>query len=144
MEKRHSIGTAELIRRATELADQLPANTVFIGFSMGASLAEYLALTNRGCRGAVLISGADDPAEFEAGGWPLGVAVQLHYLEEDPWIDKAQVDALIAAVSAKGASIDKFTYPGRGHLFTDPDLPEYDAVSSVLLFGRVLEFLARM
>jgi dienelactone hydrolase len=68
----------------------------------------------------------------------------LHYLEEDPWIDKAQVDALIAAASAKGASIDKYTYPGQGHLFTDPDLPEYDPVSTVLLVGRVLEFLAHI
>ena len=40
------------------------------------------------------------------------------------------------------AGAEVFDYPGRGHLFTDPSLPdEYDAAAAELLWERVLAFL---
>jgi dienelactone hydrolase len=42
------------------------------------------------------------------------------------------------------AAFEEHAYPGSGHLFTDPDLPEYDHASSEEMWRRVLAFLARI
>jgi len=36
------------------------------------------------------------------------------------------------------------TYPGSGHLFADPDLPDHDRSSSEEMWRRVLAFLDRI
>ena len=41
------------------------------------------------------------------------------------------------------AAFEKHVYPGSGHLFADPDLPEYDRASSEEMWERVLAFLDR-
>ncbi len=48
------------------------------------------------------------------------------------------------AVRATGAAFEEHTYPGSGHLFADPDLPEYDRASSEEMWERVLGFLDRI
>jgi dienelactone hydrolase len=35
-----------------------------------------------------------------------------------------------------GARVRVHTYPGAGHLFTDPDTPDYDAQASELAWQR--------
>jgi dienelactone hydrolase len=47
-------------------------------------------------------------------------------------------------VREAGAAFEEDTYPGSGHLFFDPDLPEYDRASSEEMWGRVLTFLDRI
>jgi dienelactone hydrolase len=141
---RDSIGIPELIRRATDGVNALPTGTVYVGFSMGASIAQYFAAVRTGSRGAVLMSGADDPADSEIDGWPHGVPVQVHYAIDDSWIDHPQVDALAKAVTAAGASFECHIYPGSGHLFADPELPEYDGRSANLMLKRTLDFLDRL
>ncbi len=36
------------------------------------------------------------------------------------------VAALGEAISEAGAAFEEHVYPGSGHLFADPDLPDYD------------------
>jgi dienelactone hydrolase len=48
------------------------------------------------------------------------------------------------AVRAAGVDFEEFSYPGSGHLFADPDLPEYDEASSQLMRRRVLAFLSAL
>ena len=43
-----------------------------------------------------------------------------------------------------GASFEEHSYPGSGHLFADPDLPEYDRVSPEVMWRRALAFLDRV
>jgi dienelactone hydrolase len=54
------------------------------------------------------------------------------------------VAALGDAVRGAGASFEEHSYPGSGHLFADPDLPEYDRASSDAMWERVLAFLDRV
>jgi dienelactone hydrolase len=89
------------------------------------------------------MSGALDPRSFGAQRWPQPVAVQVHYAVDDPEVDRAQVEALADAVRAAAGDFKIHTYPGAGHLFADPDLPEYDRGSAELLLRRALDFLAR-
>lgn len=142
--KRDALGIPELIRRAQQAVDGLPADTVYAGFSMGCGAAEFLAATRPGARGALLISGALDPQSFGVQRWPQQVPVQVHYAADDPLVDRAQVDALADAVRAADADFEVHTYPGAGHLFADPDLAEYDRDAAELLLRRALDFVGRL
>jgi dienelactone hydrolase len=148
LRKRDELGVAEIVRRAEEAVAGLPAGLVFAGFSLGNDPAELLAATTPGARGAVLIHGAvpvEAFSEFGVERWPAGVPVQVHYAAEDPWVEaEEEVAPLGDAVRGAGAAFEKHTYPGSGHLFTDPDLPEYDPASSEAMWRRVLAFLDRV
>jgi dienelactone hydrolase len=146
LRKRDALGYAEIVRRAKEAAVGLPAGLAFAGFSLGAVPAELLAATAPGARGAVLMHAAipvEGFGEFGVERWPEGVPVQVHYAAEDPWVE-AEVEALGEAVRGAGAAFEEHAYPGSGHLFADPDLPEYDHASSETMWRRVLAFLDRV
>ena len=50
---------------------------------------------------------------------------------------------MVEAIEAAGAPVAVFDYPGAGHLFTDPSLPEeHDPAAAELLWQRVLAFCA--
>jgi dienelactone hydrolase len=147
--KEEALGYQEIARRAREAVAGLPAGLVFAGFSLGAVHAELLAASRPGALGAVLMHGAV-PVEglgefFAVDHWPKGVPVQVHYAAEDPWVEaEEEVAPLGDAVRRAGAAFEEHTYPGSGHLFADPDLPEYDRASSEEMWRRVLAFLDRI
>jgi dienelactone hydrolase len=69
----------------------------------------------------------------------------VHYAVDDPWVEaKEEVAPLGDAVRGAGAEFEEYVYPGSGHLFADPDLPEYDRASSEAMWGRVISFLDRL
>lgn len=142
--RRGSLGIPELIRRAQQATAGLSADTVYAGFSMGTGAAELLAATRPGARGALLMSGALDPRPAGIEAWPEGVPAQVHHTVDDPLVDAAEVSGLVGAVQAARAAVEVFTYPGSGHLFADPDLPDYDPEAAELMLERALDFLARV
>ena len=146
LRKRDALGYTEIARRAREAVAGLPAGLVFAGFSLGAVPAELLAAGRSGARGAVLMHGAipiEGLGDFGVDHWPERVPVQVHYAAEDPWVEAEEVDALGEAFRRAGAAYEEYTYPGSGHLFADPDLPEYDRASSEAMWRRVFAFLDR-
>jgi dienelactone hydrolase len=147
LRKRDELGVAEILRRAREAVARLPAGLVFVGFSLGNDPAEFLAAERPGARGALLMHGAvpiEAFSEFGVERWPEGVPVQVHYAAEDPWVEAEEVAALGDAVRGAGASFEEHSYPGSGHLFADPGLPEYDRASSEAMWRRALTFLDRV
>ena len=148
LRKEEALGYQEIARRAREAVAGLPAGLVFAGFSLGAVHAELLAASRPGAL-AVLMHGAVPVEElsefFGVDSWPAGVPVQVHYAAGDPWVEaKEEVAPLGDAVRGAGAAFEEHTYPGSGHLFADPDLPEYDSTSSEAMWRRVLTFLDRL
>ena len=149
MRKEDALGYQEISRRARESVAELPEELVYAGFSMGAVHAEVLAAERPGALGVVLMHGAV-PLEglseyFGVERWPEGVPVQVHYAAEDPWVEaEEEVVPLGEAVRGAGAAFEAHAYPGSGHLFADPDLPEYDRASSDEMWERVLAFLDRI
>ena len=149
MRKEEALGYREITRRAREAVARLPEGLVFAGFSMGVAHAELLSASRPGVLGAVLMHGAV-PVEvlseyFGIDRWPEGVPVQVHYAVSDPWVEaEEEVAPLKAAVTGAGADFEAYTYPGSGHLFADPDLPEYDREASEEMWERVLAFLAEI
>jgi dienelactone hydrolase len=147
LRKRDELGYAEITQRAREAVADLPAGLVFAGFSLGAVPAELLAAARPGARGALLMHAAIPVEELGGFGverWPAGVPVQVHYAAEDPWVEAEEVAALGGAVKEAGAAFEEYAYPGSGHLFADPDLPEYDRASSEAMWRRALAFLDRV
>jgi len=139
---RDEIGIPELIRRATEAVEQLPVELVYAGFSMGAASAQYFAANRPGARGAVLMCGVAPVETLGVDAWPGDVPVQIHYMAEDGVA--GEIEPVERFVRASGALIEVHTYPGDGHLFADPDGPDYDRAAAELMLERELEFLRRL
>ena len=139
------VGFEELGKQGLRTADDLPNELVYAGFSFGESIAQELAQTRAGARGALLfysclpISGA-----WAIGPWPEGVPVQIHGMENDPiFAGEGDIDAAREIVE-KVEDAELFLYPGDQHYFADRSLPSYDPEATALLTTRVLDFLAHV
>lgn len=131
-------GFGALAARGVAAADELPADSVYGGFSFGVMPAQQLAQTRPGARGALLLYSCLPVSEF-GGAWPTGVPVQVHGKEGDPFFEEDLPAARDLVDSTDEAEL--FLYPGKEHLFADSSLPAYDPAAAALLTERVLAFL---
>ena len=125
--------------RGIAAADELGPGIVYGGLSFGVTIAQRLAQTRPGARGALLIYSCLPVEEF-GEAWPEGVPVQIHGKEGDEFFDEDLPAARELAESA--ATAELFLYPGKQHLFADSSLDAYDPESSALLMERLRNFLA--
>ncbi len=138
-------GFNELRALGVRLADDYPAELVYAGMSFGETIAQELAQTRPGARGALLLySCVPISGPWAFGSWPDGVPVQIHGADADPFfVGEGDIDAAREIVEqVRGAEL--FLYPSDQHYFADSSLPSYDPVAGALLTGRVLDFLARV
>ena len=122
-----------IVERGRAAAAELPADAFYVGFSLGVMIAQSLAQTKPGARGAVLVYAALPLGEWGENWpaeWPDGVPLQIHMTEGDE--DEEIARALVEAVP--GAQL--FSYPGPEHMFA-----EQDEQAASLLTQRVLRFL---
>ena len=137
-------GFDDLRASGVRMADDLPHELVYAGFSFGVTMAQQLAQTRPGARGALLFhSCIPISGEWAFGPWPDRVPVQVHGMDADPFfVGEGDIDAAREIVeTAENAEL--FLYPGDQHYFADSSLPSYDASATALLTQRVLEFLDR-
>ena len=135
------VGFGEIVRLGAEEAEELPADVVYAGFSLGVMPAQSLTQTRPGARAAILFHGALPTSEFE-GPWPDGVPLQIHMMDGDPWADEDRpvAEAMVEEID----DAELFIYPGSGHLFADPASGDYDEHAAGLLKERTLVFLQRV
>ncbi|WHM40483.1 dienelactone hydrolase family protein [Streptomyces sp. BPTC-684] len=133
-------GFGTIIERGRAAADELPAELVYAGFSLGVLPAQSLAQTRPGAKGALLFHSCVPVTEF-GDAWPQGVPVQIHGMDGDAFfVEEGDIEAARALVeSAPDAEL--FVYPGKQHLFADDSLPSYTEEAAALLTQRVLAFL---
>ena len=119
-------GFDELRARGIKLADDYPSDLVYAGMSFGETIAQALAQTRRGAKGALLfyscipISGA-----WAFGPWPDRVPVQIHGADHDPiFMDEGDVEAAREIVE-KVDGAELFLYASDQHYFADSSLPSY-------------------
>jgi dienelactone hydrolase len=138
-------GMDEMVERGEQTANELPNELVYAGFSFGEMIAQKLAQTRPGAKGALLFySCIPIRGEWAFGPWPDGVPVQIHGADNDPYfVGEGDVDAAREIVE-KVPDAELFLYPGDQHYFADSSLPSYDADATALLTKRVLEFLDRV
>ena len=136
-----SVGFGVLRERGMAAASGLGTDLVYAGFSFGVTIAQALAQTQPGARGALLFYSCMPVTEF-GEAWPEGVPVQIHGKEGDEFFDEDLPAARALAESTAYAEL--FVYPGDQHLFADSSLEAYDPEAAALLMERVRAFLARV
>ena len=134
-----TLGIDAVIAQGQAVAEGLPAELVYGGFSLGVVPAQMLAQTRPGAKGALLFHSAVPPSEF-GGNWPPQVPVQIHIMDRDPFALEGDVEAA-RGLAAAAERAELFEYPGDRHLFADAGLPDYDEAAASLLKQRALSFL---
>jgi dienelactone hydrolase len=139
------VGLDDLVERGVHTADDLPSGLVYAGMSLGEMIAQKLAQTRPGARGALLLySCIPISGEWAFGPWPEGVPVQIHGMDADPiFVGEGDVEAAREIVATVDDA-ELFLYPGDQHYFADSSLPSYDPGATALLMQRVLAFLERV
>ncbi|MEU8570517.1 dienelactone hydrolase family protein [Streptomyces pathocidini] len=133
------IGTDELLRRAvTAAAPYSDRGLVYAGFSLGGSLAQNLALADEKARGLLLLHGTSDIAE---GATTDDLPVQLHVADPDPFEPHDWLNTWYLGMRRAGADVEVYRYPGAGHIYTDPELPDYDEKAAEATWPVALAFL---
>ncbi|MEX2981990.1 dienelactone hydrolase family protein [Streptomyces sp. C36] len=139
MAVKDEIGHEELLRRAVVAAAPLSERgVVYAGFSLGGSIAQNLALNDDKARGLLLLHGTSDIAEDTAVD---ELPVQLHVADPDPFEPHDWLNAWYLRMGRAGADVEVHRYHGAGHLFTDPELPDYDAEAAEATWRVALGFL---
>ncbi|GAA1938462.1 dienelactone hydrolase family protein [Nocardioides marmoribigeumensis] len=132
-----SLGFDAVREAGVAAAQDLPAEIVYAGFSLGVMPAQQLAQTRTGARGALLLDSCLPAEEF--GTWPAGLRAQVHGSVSDEWFEE---DLPFARELAEtNPTVELFTYEGPGHLFADSSVASYDEAAAAVLLERVLGFL---
>ncbi|WP_210732875.1 dienelactone hydrolase family protein [Streptomyces sp. RKND-216] len=135
-----AIGHEELLKRAVAAAaPHSEGGLVYAGFSLGAALAQNLALADAQARGLLLLHGTSDlPDDAAVDDLP----VQLHVADPDPFETHDWLNAWYLRMRRAGADVEVFRHRGAGHLYTDPELPDHDAEAAEATWRTALGFLA--
>jgi dienelactone hydrolase len=134
-------GFEALGERGVAAAEGVGPDVVYAGFSFGVMVAQRLAQTRPGARGALLMYSCLPVSEF-GEAWPEDVPAQVHGKEGDEFFLE-DIDAARALVDSSDRA-ELFLYPGTEHLFADSSLPAYDPEAAALLTERVLTFLGEV
>jgi dienelactone hydrolase len=141
MAVRDEIGNDELLRRAIAAAAPYSAQgLVYAGLSLGGSLAQNLALGDENARGLLLLHGTSDIAD----GAATDIPVQLHVADPDPFESEDWLNAWYLGMRKAGADVEIHRYRGAGHLYTDPELPDYDAEAAERTWAIAADFLGEL
>lgn len=134
----------ELLRRAITAVAPLLApgseGVVYAGFSLGGAVAQNLALADEKARGLLLLHGTSDIRDDAS----TSVPVQLHVAEPDPFEPEDWLNTWYLRMLKIGADVEVHRYRGAGHIFTDPELPDYDAEAAEAAWAGALDFLAEL
>ncbi|WP_406086225.1 dienelactone hydrolase family protein [Streptomyces virginiae] len=139
MAHRDEIGRDELLKRAVlASAPYSDHGLVYAGFSFGGSVAQHLAMADEKARGLLLLHGT---ADLEDDASVDELPVQLHIADPDPFEPHDWLTAWYLRMQRAGADVEVHSYPGAGHLFTDPELDDYDAEAAEQLWKVAVGFL---
>ncbi|MFF7329246.1 dienelactone hydrolase family protein [Streptomyces sp. NPDC090306] len=139
MARKDEIGKDELLRRAVlAAAPYSERGLVYAGFSLGASIAQTLALGDEKARGLLLLHGTSDLAPNVTLD---ELPVQLHVAEPDPFETDDWLSAWYLQMGRAGADVEIYRYAGAGHLYTDPELPDWDEEAAEATWRVALGFL---
>jgi len=134
-----SIGKEELLKRAVlAAAPYSERGLVYAGFSLGASVAQTLALGDEKARGLLLLHGTSDIAPNASVD---DLPVQLHVASPDQFETDDWLNSWYLQMGRVGADVEVHRYAGAGHLYTDPDLPDYDEEAAETTWRVALGFL---
>lgn len=140
MALKEEIGRDELLKRAVSATAPLSeGGLVYAGLSLGGAIAQTLALADRNARGLLLLHGTSDIAEDAVVD---ELPVQLHVADPDPFEPHDWLGAWYLRMQRAGAEVEVHRYQGAGHLYTDRELPDWDADAAERTWRCALAFVA--
>ena len=131
-------GPPAFVRPVVAQIRDLEGPVVYAGFSLGACVAQLLAMRREHAAGLVMVSGLIAPAWLDGEQWPAGLPAQLHRAAGDEWVSAADARAVLELA---GGSCEEFVYPARGHLFCFEGLADYDDEASHRAFEHMSDLL---
>ncbi|GLY87245.1 dienelactone hydrolase family protein [Actinoallomurus iriomotensis] len=120
------IGWETIVARARAAVRDLPPSTVLGGFSMGVGVVGALWPDRPAAAGAFLLHATASVPP----GIPAGTPVEAHVADGDRFAPPEQMAALRASAEHAGAEFSLHTYPGAGHFYSDPSLPDFDPIAT--------------
>lgn len=133
------VGWETIMARARAAVRDLPPNSVLGGLSMGVGVVGSLWPERPAAPGVFLLHATTTvPAGIGAG-----TPVQVHVADGDRFAPPNQLAAFRASAADAGAEAALHTYPGAGHFYTDPSLPDYDAIATDRTWHHVHALLDR-
>jgi dienelactone hydrolase len=120
------IGWDTIVTRARAAVRDLPADAVLGGFSMGVGVIGSLWPDRPTAAGVFCLHATTTVPENITAGTP----VQTHAANDDPFAPSGQLAAFQASAAHAGADATLHTYPGAGHFYTDPSLPDHDPTAT--------------
>ncbi|MDX3381275.1 dienelactone hydrolase family protein [Streptomyces niveiscabiei] len=139
MEFKEAVGKEELLKRAVlAAAPYSERGLVYAGFSLGASIAQTLALGDEKARGLLLLHGTSDIAPNASVD---DLPVQLHVASPDQFETDDWLNSWYLQMRRVGADVEVHRYAGAGHLYTDPGLPDHDEEAAGITWRVALGFL---
>lgn len=128
--------TAICGRARSALAD-VPDTAVLFGMSMGAGVIGEIWPERLAARAIILLHGlATIPAHVKSA-----TPVAVHVADPDPFIPQGEVERWQARAAAAGMPATIAVYPGAGHFFTDPALPDFSPAATEATWAGVASFL---
>ncbi|WP_394275401.1 dienelactone hydrolase family protein [Luteococcus sp.] len=139
----NELGEAELLSRAEQACAGLPTGVVYAGLSLGVVPAQHLLQTRAGAAGAVLLHSFIPPHQV-AGQWPSNCPVELYGTDADSFfVADGDLDAA-RDWQVNHPNLHLHLYPGSGHLFLEPGMPDHDPELAWTVTRDILAALAGM
>jgi dienelactone hydrolase len=132
-----AIGWSRICVRAERAINELPADTVLAGISMGAGVVASLWPHRVDAKGILLLHGLAAIPENARRSLP----VQVHLAEPDELVSDGQRSGWRRDALRCGLSLQMFDYPGAGHFFTDDSLQDHDAEAATKTWALAVTFL---
>ncbi|CAI9417605.1 hypothetical protein ANOBCDAF_04022 [Pleomorphomonas sp. T1.2MG-36] len=135
------IGWDTICERAQAALGDLPATTVLAGFSMGCGVVASVWPERAETAGILLLHA---PADIPKGVNLKGLRAQLHVGEHDDFWPPEDLRRWQMAAELAGMSAELHIYPGAGHFYTDPSLPDHHRLATEETWTRALRFLGEV
>ena len=131
------IGWPTICRRARAALDEVPVTAVLFGMSMGAGVVAEIWHERPATGAIILLHGL---AAIPDAVRPA-TQVTVHVADPDPFAPCDEIRRWRARATDASLRADILTYPGSGHFFTDPTLPDYSPTATSVTWTRIADFL---
>ena len=131
------IGWPTICQRARAALDDVPVTAVLFGMSMGAGVVAEIWPERLATEAIILLHGL---AAIPDGVRPA-TPITVHVADPDPFAPQDEIKRWQARAAAASLCADVVPYPGAGHFFADPTLPDYSPAATSAAWACLADFL---
>ena len=131
------IGWPTICQRARAALDDVPVTAVLFGMSMGAGVVAEIWPERLATEAIILLHGLAAIPDVVRPATPITV----HVADPDPFAPSDAIERWRARAADASLRVDIASYPGSGHFFTDPTLPDYSPTATNVTWTRIADFL---